>query len=56
MLFLGRKMTVILLIKLVALMGLYFLFFGAAHRVNVDSARVQARFYSSDLDGSSGEK
>jgi len=55
MLSLGRKMTVILLIKLLALMGIYWLFFGSAHRVKVDSARVQQQFYSGEAARRSGE-
>ncbi|MGE0115468.1 MAG: cytochrome oxidase putative small subunit CydP [Steroidobacteraceae bacterium] len=50
------KMGLILAAKLIALMGIYFLFFSPAHRVKVDSAQVQGRFYSSDVNDLSGEQ
>jgi hypothetical protein len=53
---LRRKMAVILVIKLIALMGIYWLFFGPAHRVKIDPDQVQTRFYSGDVGKSSGEK
>jgi hypothetical protein len=53
---LRRKVAVILVIKLIALMGIYWLFFSPAHRVKVDPDQVQTRFYSDDVGSSSGEK
>jgi len=51
----ARKMTVIMLIKLIALMGIYWLYFGPSHRVKVDPTRVQSLFYSGDVARPSGE-
>jgi hypothetical protein len=53
---LRRKIVVILAIKLIALVSIYYLFFGPAHRIKVDPAEVQTRFYSGGVDNSSGEK
>ncbi len=52
---LSRKMALILAIKLVALLAIYWLFFSPSHRVKVDPVRVQSRFFSIGIDRASGE-
>jgi len=49
-------MAWILAAKLLGLLLIYVLFFSPEQRTNVDPAGVQAHFFSSDVERSSGEQ
>jgi hypothetical protein len=52
---LSRKMTLILVIKLIALVAIYGLFFSGDHKIKVDAQRVQLQLFPADAPHASGE-